>query len=273
MLVVLGSPTTRHGEPTIRSVPSLQGALGPARCSDVYPHCRIQPKRHNRVLSNPHSPTPSVTPPPVQPRPAAALTNGHTYSEPGVTHGADGVVDAEKRSIALLNGRNPLQRPMSMIDTLSQLRPDHTHFYEPQIEKAPIAKPVEKPLPSPVEVQSPVSTAPTSPVKQTPSPPSASSSPSPLATPPATAIPLPASPLSQASSPKANGKAIAQTSSPVAGPSSLAPAPSERPVASPRKSANFRHIRPPTARPALPSSPLRPASMHVQTTSMLHPSP
>ncbi|RPD66331.1 hypothetical protein L227DRAFT_492519 [Lentinus tigrinus ALCF2SS1-6] len=236
------------------------------------PYQAYKPKRHNRVLSNPNT-TPSATPPPLQPRPAATVTNGHTYSESVVTHGADGVVDAEKRSIVLLNGRNPPQRPVSMIDTLPHLRQDHPHLYEPQAEKVLIAKPVDKPLPLPVEVQSPVPTTPTSPVKLAPSPPSVASSPSPLVTPPATVTPLPASPLSQAGSPKANGKEIAQLPSPVAGPSTLSPAASERPLASPRKSSTFRHIRPPTARPALPSSPLRPASMHVQSVSMLHASP
>ncbi|KAI0724038.1 FYVE zinc finger-domain-containing protein [Cerioporus squamosus] len=204
------------------------------------PYQAYKPKRHNRVLSNPHA-TPSPAPPPAQARPASTLINGHTYSEPLVSLGADDVADAEKRSIALLNGRNPLQRPVSMIDTLTHQRQDNPHPYEPHIEKPLTTKPVEKPLPSPVEVQSPVPAAPTSP--------SVSSAPSPLATPPSTA-----------DSPRANVNTVAQSSSPVAGPSTLSPAP---------KSSTFRHIRPPAPRPALPSSPLRPASMHVQSASTL----
>ena len=84
-------------------------------------HRRMQSKRHNRGHSNPQL-TSNASPPPTQPRPVSTLTNGQTFSEPVVPHGPDGVADVEKRSFALLNGRNPLQRPVSMIDTLTHLR-------------------------------------------------------------------------------------------------------------------------------------------------------
>ena len=175
--------------------------------------------------------------------------------------------------MALLNGRAPLQRPVSMIDTLTHLRQDPAPVLETNTEKSPVERPAEKPLPLPVpEPPSPVVIAPPSPVQQPPPPPT---SPPPVQTPPPSAIPLPSSPPSQAGSPKANGKAVAQSSSPVAGPSTLSPAPSDSPLASPRKSSTFRHVprRPPATRQALPSSPLRPASMHIQNPSTLQTSP
>lgn len=205
----------------------------------------------------------------MQVRPAGVLTNGHTYSEPVVTQTFDGVADAEKRSLVLLNGRNTLQRPVSMIDTLAHLRQEPTPELDLNTEKSPVEKSADKPLPpaSPaVETPSPVSVAPPSTVQQVPPPPSSTP---PVQTPPPSAVPLPVSPLSQASSPKGKGRALTPSPSAVPGPSAPSPTLSDRPLASPRKSSTFRHVPlRPAARPNMPSSPLRPASMHVQSSSM-----
>lgn len=232
----------------------------------------LQSKRHNRVHSNPQV-VANVAPPPLQPRSAATTTNGHAYSESAVTQAADGVADVEKRSMVILNGRASLQRPVSMIDTLTHLQQEPTQASEANSEKSPVERPLEKPLPLP-EAPSPVLlvAAPASPIQQAPP---SQVSPSPVHTPPPSAVPLPSSPLSPASSPKMNGKAVARTTSPVAGPSTLSPALSDRSLASSRKSSTFRHVplRPPASRPTMPSSPFRPASMHVQSPSRLAASP
>ncbi|OSD08660.1 hypothetical protein PYCCODRAFT_1429722 [Trametes coccinea BRFM310] len=243
------------------------------------PYQAYKPKRHSRGLSSQQSGLASA-PLPVQPRPSATFSNGHTYSEPVVAHAADGVADAEKRPMAMPNGRGTLQRPVSMIDTLMPPRQDPSPAPRHHLSSAS----VDKPLPAPAHVllqelhdlrQSELTPKSPSPVASSAdvSPPAAS--PPPVTTPPSPAVTLPSSPRSQASqvsSPKLNGKAIAQ-SSPVAGPSSLSPAAAERPVSSSRKSSTFRHIRPPSAKPPMQSSPLRPASAHARTSSALLSSP
>ncbi len=175
--------------------------------------------------------------------------------------------------MVILNRRASLQRPVSMIDTLTHLQQEPTQDLEANSEKSPVERPLEKPLPLP-EAPSPVLlvAAPASPIQQAPP---SQVSPSPVHTPPPSAVPLPSSPLSPASSPKMNGKAVARTTSPVAGPSTLSPALSDRSLASSRKSSTFRHVplRPPASRPTMPSSPFRPASMHVQSPSRLAASP
>ncbi|OJT07861.1 Rabenosyn-5 [Trametes pubescens] len=242
------------------------------------PYQAYKSKRHSRGLSNQQS-IPNIAPAPVQSRPGAALSNGHTYSESAVSQSVDGVADAEKQSIAMLNGRGTLQRPVSMIETFTTSRrepspaPQHvtrTSISKPLPPPAPIPVPELHNLDQPVSPLEPRFTAVSSPAVS-----SAAPSPPPASTPPSHAASLPSSPSSQASqisSPKANGKAIAQLS-PIAGPSTLSPALSDRPLASPRKSSTFRHVRPPSARPSAPSSPLRPTSTHVRSSSAMVSSP
>ncbi|KAI0362345.1 hypothetical protein OH77DRAFT_44645 [Trametes cingulata] len=236
------------------------------------PYQAYKSKRHSRGLSNQQS-APNSAPAQVQPRPAGALSNGHTYSEPVVPHGADNANDPEKRP-GPFGGRGTLQRPVSMIDTLMPPRQEPSPAPQQNTRMS-----LEKPLPAPAPIPVPdlhtlnqlAPSSQSSSVASSPpvvSPPA--TSPSPAPTPPSPAVTLPSSPYSQASqtlSPKVNGKAIAQ-SSPLAGPSTLSLAPSERPVASPRKSSTFRHIRPPATRSTMTSSPLRPASTHARSSSV-----
>ncbi|KAI0780731.1 FYVE zinc finger-domain-containing protein [Trametes elegans] len=237
------------------------------------PYQAYKSKRHSRGLSNQQS-IPNAAPVPVQPRPAAAPGNGHTYSEPIVSQTVDSVADAEKRSIAMANGRGTLSRPVSMIDTLPR---QDTALVSPQVTRGN-----DKPLPAPAPIPVPTAenlgfVAPTafthapSPAVSPPTPSSPAATPPLTTTPPSHAVALPATPvadISQDPSSKANGKAIAHPS-PVAGPSTLSPATTGRPIASPRKSSTFRHIRPPSSKQALPSSPLRPANSHVRSSSLL----
>lgn len=226
-----------------------------------------QSKRHSRVSSNPQAIPNSITP--VQARPVPNPANGHVYSDSVVARTENGLFDAEKRSMAIMNGRSTLQRPVSMIDSLPHLRQERKQSSEPGSEEIVVEKLVEKPvealLPPPIAVtEVPV---PATLVSPTPTPPSRSP---PLVSSPApAAVSLPATPPSQATSPKVNGKAIVRTSSPVAGPSTLPTASTDRSVASPRKTSTFRPLRPPPSRQALPSSPLRPASMIIQGSSSL----
>ncbi|TBU65620.1 FYVE-domain-containing protein [Dichomitus squalens] len=249
------------------------------------PYQAYKSKRHNRVQSHPQA-TSNGAPPPLQARPNPTVINGFAQSEPIVPHASNGVADAEKRSIATLNGRSTLQRPVSMIDTLTHLRQEFTSppLSDANVEKVSIAlpaertieKPAEKPLPPPLVVPSPTAVTPSlvrSPISSPKTSQPASPPPAPVPLSPQPSSPLP---LSQTSSPKVLGKAVAQ-SSPAAGPSTLSPVASDRPVASPRKSSTFRHVplRPPAAsRPTLQSSPLsRPTSMIVQNTSSMLGSP
>ncbi|CDO72894.1 hypothetical protein BN946_scf185002.g79 [Trametes cinnabarina] len=244
------------------------------------PYQAYKPKRHSRGLSSQQSGLASAAPLPPPLRPAPQFSNGHTYSEPAVPQTMDRVADAEKRSMVLPNDRGTLQRPVSMIDTLMPPRQDPA----PTLQQRKTRASFDKPLPAPAPISIPElhdlrqpELPPKSPSPVTSStavsPPAAS--PSPAITPPSPAVTLPASPYSQtseASSPKANGKAIAQ-SSPVAGPSTLSPVAAERPITSTRKSSTFRHIRPPSSKPAMQSSPLRPASTHARSSSALLASP
>ncbi|KAM5534103.1 hypothetical protein V8D89_012284 [Ganoderma adspersum] len=250
------------------------------------PYQAYKSKRHNRVLSNPQ-PSPTGTPPPAQIRPNSIVVNGYPHLEPVEAHATNGVVDAEKRSIAILNGRKSPQRPLSMIDSFANLRQEPTPpppssdlIIEKLVAEQPMRrlmeKAVEKPLPPPVDaLPSPASMA-TTPVRQ-PSPvrPQHVSPPHPSAVPlPSSSIP--ASPLSQASSPKANGKAIVAQSSPTAGPSTLSAASPDKPISSPRKTSTFRHVplRPNAARTNLPTSPLsRPVSMIIPSPASMLASP
>ncbi|PIL24175.1 hypothetical protein GSI_13928 [Ganoderma sinense ZZ0214-1] len=249
------------------------------------PYQAYKSKRHNRVLSNPQ-PAPNGSLPPAQARPNSIIANGYPHLEPVIPHATNGVVDAEKRSIAILNGRKSPQRPLSMIDSFANLRqeppltpPSSDLIIEKVVVEQPVGRPVEKavekPLPPPVdELPSPVSVLAT-PVRQ-PSPvrPLHVSPPHPSVVPlPSSSIPP--SPLSQASSPKANGKAIALPS-PVAGPSTVSPAPTNKPASTPRKTSTFRHIplRPNVSRTNLPTSPLsRPTSMIVPRPASMLASP
>ncbi|KAI1794555.1 FYVE-domain-containing protein [Ganoderma leucocontextum] len=249
------------------------------------PYQAYKSKRHNRVLSNPQA-APNGTPPPTQARPNSIVANGYSHIEPILPHAANGVVDSEKRSIAILNGRNPPQRPLSMIETFANLRQEPTPSppppSDPIIEKMvaeqpmskPVEKAVEKPLLPPVDELPPLGFVPASPVRQ-PTP----VRPQHVSPPPPSAVPLPSSPispssLSQTSSPKANGKAIAQSTA--AGPSIHSPVSPDKPISSPRKTSTFRHVplRPTAARTILPTSPLsRPTSMIAQNTASMLASP
>nr|VWP00805.1 Zinc finger protein 58 [Ganoderma boninense] len=249
------------------------------------PYQAYKSKRHNRVLSNPQ-PAPSGTPPPAQARPNSIIANGYPHIEPILPHAANGLADAEKRSIVILNGRKSPQRPLSMIDSFANLRQEATHtpplsdlLVEKAVAEQPagstVEKTVKKPLPPPVDgLPSPVS-VPATPVRQ-PSPerPLHVSPPHPSAV-PLPSSPIPPSPLSQASSPKTNGKA-AVLPSPVAGPSTLSSASADKPASSPRKTSTFRHVplRPNAARTNLPTSPLsRPTSMIVPNPTAMLASP
>lgn len=251
----------------------------------MYLHYTSQSKRHNRVLSNPQ-PSPTGTPPPAQTRPNSIVVNGYPHLEPVEAHVTHGVVDAEKRSIAILNGRKSPQRPLSMIDSFANLRqepapppPSSDLVIEKLVAEQPmgrlVEKAVEKPLPPPVdELPSPASMPATAVRQPSPVRPQPISPPHPSAV-PLPSSPIPASPPSQASSPKTNGKTIAQ-SSPTAGPSTLSSAFPDKSTSSPRKTSTFRHVplRPNAARTNLPRSPLsRPVSMIATNPASMLASP
>ncbi|KAI0673024.1 FYVE zinc finger-domain-containing protein [Trametes maxima] len=234
-------------------------------------------KRHSRGLSNQQS-IPNSASPPVQARPGATPNNGHANSDPVVAHNVDSVGDAEKRSIAVANGRGTLQRPVSMIDTFPHpdAPPLPQHMHRLSLQK-PLPPPAPIPVPELHNLNEPDPSSRPSYVTPTPTvpPPAATPSPALSPTPPSPAVTLPPSPSPrppQVSSPKANGKAVAQPP-PTAGPSTPSLAPSDRPIASPRKSSTFRHIRPPSTRQAMPSSPLRPAGTHARSSSTATASP
>ncbi|KAH9945939.1 FYVE-domain-containing protein [Epithele typhae] len=214
------------------------------------PYVTYQPyksKRHNRNSSIPQSIV-NEAPLAVQSRPVSNLINGQIYSETAISLASDGPLDAEKRSIAVANGRAVMQRPVSMIDSLPHLRQEQAQNL--LIAEAPVAKPppAAESVSSPAGLQSSSSPTPTPPH-------------SPLVTSPPTMVAaLPSTPSSSTNSPKANGKSIALSVSPVAGPSSV-------------PTSTFRRVplRLPATRSAHPSSPLRPASMIITGSSSLSP--